>query len=377
MRLQILIWCLLLNFAVSYAENQTEKSSFEDDAVFLQDQEHEDDQQLDQDPDQVENLDSVDSQLDEQEDEQAVPADVELESEYDHDLSMPNTLDTLGVDDSGNWVEKRVYWERAEEAFGKIININAQVSQQQLQYFGTRNDVDKQLDIDRCELGLNESEFTKVLDYLLDILQLDQNQNEANKNDFKITVLDNQDQLLLLQTSLQQLKQLDSDMDSVIIKVIDQVQKCNEYERKAWEDFKQIGRVLNDESARKLYYQVASYRKNSKLILNYLKTDLKNSCESLISRVKIKLSQIKKITSELKDAGIDLKYELKALDQDQAYRKDLGQLVDKSEEKIQPQEHKPKNKSGFWAVFLNSLQTLWQLILWLPRKILGLFGMKF
>lgn len=373
MRLQLLIGCVLLNFVAGYAGNQDAEQLVDDTSVDL-------DQALDQDPDPEIVSWSQEDQAEQIADSDADDASeqaAELASEYDSDFNMPSTLDTLGFDDSGNWVEKRVYWERAEEAYGKLRAINAQVSQEQLQYFGMRNEVDKQLTAGRCELGLNEAELAKVLDYLLGVLQAAQNQVQADKNDFKVTLLDNQDQLLLLQTSLEQLAQFDTDLDSVVVKAIDQVQKSNEYERKAWEDFKQIGRVLNDESARQLYYQVASYRKNSKLILKYLKTDLKNSFENLIARLKAKLSQIKKITGELKDAGIDLKYELKALDQDRIYNKDGAKLADTSEEDVKPASQKAKSKTGFWSVVFDSLGLLWQLILWLPRKILGLFGLKF
>jgi len=368
MRLQVLIGCILLNFVVVFAQDQEDDMSVED--IVLQDGEQE---LVDHKLDEVGNV-----SLENPEDQDDLAG---LQSEHDHGFNMPDTLDTLGFDDSGNWVEKRVYWERAENAYGKLRDTNTQVSQEQLQYFGARNEVDKQLAADHCELGLSKSELTKVLDYLLGLLEVPQDHGhvdqKTNTNDFKLTVLDNQEQLLLLQTNLEQLAQLDSDLDSVIIKAIDQVQKCSEYERKAWEDFKQIGRVLSDESARKLYYQVVSYRKNSKLILNYLKNDLRTSFENLISRVKAKLNQIKKITSELKDAGIDLKYELKALEQDQIYRKDRVQLADTSQNERKSESAKSKKQSGFWGIFLDSLQGLWQLILWLPRKLLGLFGVKF
>lgn len=369
MKLRVLTGCLLLNFVAGYAGNQAE--DFLDQELGTQTSLLGDEQALEETGDFDDNL--LDQRAN---DEESSPDLVELESEYD--FNMPNTLDTLGFDDSGNWVEKRVYWERAEEAYGKLRDTNVQVSQEQLQYFAMRNEVDKQLSANRYELGLNELELTKVLDYLLGILeQTEQNHDQAAKDDFKVTILDNQDQLLLLQASLAQLTQVDSDLDSVVIKAIDQVQKSNEYERKAWEDFKQIGRVLNDESARKLYYQVISYRKNIKLILNYLKTDLKRTFESLISKMRAQLSQIQKITNELKDAGIDLKYELKSLNQGQIYRKDIGKEVDASSDQVDQKPSKSKDKSGFWFIILDSLNFLWQVILWLPKKLLGLFGLKF
>lgn len=290
---------------------------------------------------------------------------------------MPNTLNTMGFDDSGNWVEKRVYWERAEQAFGKVMALNAQVVQEQLQYFAMRNEADKQLDAGRCELGLNANDFNKVLDRLLSLLESDSNLTKNKQDNFKATVLEHKDQLLLLQNDLSELAQLDSDLDNVIMKVIDQARKCNEYEAKAWDDFKHIGRVLNDETAKKLYYQVVNYRKNSKLILNYLRVDLKKAFNLLVDRSKNKLAEIKKAAQELKEAGIDFAYELKALDNDLIYRTDRHDSSKEDEHEVKNESKKTKKPVGFWGALVDSLQFLWEIILWFPRKLFGLFGIKF
>lgn len=288
---------------------------------------------------------------------------------------MPDSLNTIGADDSGNWVQKRVSWEKAEQEFGKAMALVAQIVQQQLVYFSARNEIDKQLDAGKCALSLNMSDLVKTVSHLLamtDNLDMTIGKlDNSQKNSFRANILENKEQLLTLKADLEQLIQLDADMDNVIIKVIDQVQKCSEYEAKAWEDFKQIGRVLSDDTAKTLYYQVANYRKNIKLILNYLKIDLKLAFDGLIESSKLKLADISKNISVLHDNGINLAYEFKALSEGPVL---LDQQVEDGQVKTEPKKL-PKTP-GIWGTIMHAFKTLWDIVLWLPRKILGLLGIK-
>ena len=286
---------------------------------------------------------------------------------------MPKTLNTLGQDDSGNWVLKRVWWEKAEKVFGTIMSYNSQVSDQQMNYFGARNDVDKQLDEGKRKLNLSLLDISKVISYLLGLVG-SETVSEADEagNSFKGTVLENKEKLESLQADIELLHKLDEDLDSVIVKVIDQTHKCSDYEAKAWEDFKQIGRVLNDMKAKELYGQVVNYRKNIKAVLSYLQNDLKSSFDALMAQAKNKISDIEKVTKELHSGGIDLVYELKAMDEGVSV---AGDTADDQDE--EPAPKKSKKASGIWAVVLKSLKSLLDALLWLPRKFMGLFGVKF
>lgn len=288
---------------------------------------------------------------------------------------MPDSLNTIGVDDSGNWVQKRVSWEKAEQEFGKAMALVAQVIQQQLVYFSARNEIDKQLDAGKCALSLNMADLTKTVSHLLNMTEiLDINigkLDNSQKNSFRANILENKDHLLALKADLDRLIQLDVDMDNVIIKVIDQVQKCSEYEAKAWEGFKQIGRVLSDDTAKTLYYQVANYRKNIKLVLNYLKIDLKLAFDGLIESSKLKLTDVSKNITVLHDNGIDLAYEFKALNEGPIL---LDQQMESAQTKTEPK--KLPKAPGMWGTVMHIFKTLWDIVLWLPRKMLGLLGIK-
>jgi hypothetical protein len=287
--------------------------------------------------------------------------------------AMPKTLNTLGSDDSGNWVLKRVWWEKAEKAFGKAMAYNSQISEQQMDYFGARNDIDKQLDEEKRRLSLSIGDISKTVSYLLGMV--DDNEklaeiDEYQEKTFKGTVLESREKLVLLQTNIALIQKLDADMDSVVAKVIDQTYKCNDYESKAWADFKQIGRVLNDEKAKELYYQVRNYRKNIKSVLEYLQQDLKISFDSLTNQAKKKIKEVQATVNELHDAGVNLAYEFKSMNEG------VGETQDLDDEEDEPAPKK-KKVSGIWGIVLSSLKAIWNVILWLPRKIMGFFGVKF
>jgi hypothetical protein len=293
------------------------------------------------------------------------------ESTVTVDPIMPKTLNTTGSDDSGNWVLKRVWWERSEDTFGQIMAYNAQVADQQLDFFAMRHDLEKQLEEARQKLGITPAELVKVVDHLLAMLNQQGDQlPETSVNQFRNTVADNKEKLVALQVDLSLMQKIDADLDSLMLQVVDQTQKCADYESKAWVDFKQIGRVLNDHKAQELFYQVESYQKNIQLVLQYLKGDLKDSFDKYGKQALQKLLKIGQLAQELKDAGIDLVYEFKAMDEG------VGQLP------VEPQPakevvKKPVKSGGFFGMVMNILSSLVNLLLFLPRKLLGLVGIKF
>lgn len=291
--------------------------------------------------------------------------------ELSTDPIMPKTLNTVGSDDSGNWVLKRVWWEKAEDAFGQVMVYNSQVVDQQLDFFAARHDLEKQLEQAHRKLGLTQDELVKIVDHLLGMLNAQgDNLPETGANQFRNTVADNKEKLVALQVDLSLMQKIDADLDSLMLQVVDQAQKCADYESKAWVDFKQIGRVLNDHKAQELYYQVESYQKNVQLVLQYLKTDLKNSFEKYGKQALQKLDKIDQLIQELRDAGIDLSYEFKAMNEG------TGKLPIEAQP-VAPTAKKPVKSTGIFGMFMNILSSLWNLLLFLPRKLLGLVGIKF
>jgi len=356
MTLQILSLWLLFSFAINANDQEQDEEMLDEQpvesAAFYPDYQDPEPMLFAQDLDQIP---------------QPVLEPLPLEDE----ISMPETLDTLGTDDSGNWVLKRVWWEKAEKAFGKVIALTSQISQQQIEYFSARNEIDKQLDSGKRDLILNLPDLSNVISHLLKKLDYEEDLAvlDAKKDSFTGTILENREALMALQASIEQLLKLDSDMDNIIIKVIDQVQKCNDYEANAWQDFKEIGRVLSDDLAKKLYYQVVGYRKNIKLILAYLTTDLKATFENFMAHSVAKLDEIKLSVQILREGGIDLAYESKIMQEGANY-------TPENSSQEEPAPKKAPKKAGLLGAFINALKMLGNLLLWLPRKLLGWVGIK-
>ncbi len=295
-------------------------------------------------------------------------SDLATDSEAADDL-MPATLNTLGEDDSGNWVLKRVWWEKAEDAFGHIMAYNSQVQDQQQLFFSARHDLEKQLEVDRQKLGLPLEDLVKVVDHLLVMAgQAGNNLPENVSNQFVNTVVDNKSKLVALQAELNLMQKIDADQDSLMLQVVDQVQKCADYESKAWVDFKQIGRVLDDHKAQDLYQHVDSYQKNIQVVLKYLKGELYSVFTKYSQHATQKLISIDKMMQDLKGAGIDLGYEFKAMAEG---------AVQAPQPEVQKVAPKPVKSAGVWGMLANILSSLINLLLFLPKKLLGLVGIKF
>ena len=286
-------------------------------------------------------------------------------------VHMPDSLNTLGSDDSGNWVLKRVWWEKSERAFDKILKLNLQISNLQTDYFSARNQIDKQLDADKRSLALTLTEIDQLVNYLLKNIE-QEGVAALDKNNFAQIILLNKDKIILLKEYIAQLAKLDSDMDDVIINVITQVQKCNDYEVQSWQIFKQIGRMLNDLNAKEEYYKIVNYRKNIKSINNYLKIDLKESFDKMATYSINKIENIKQIVTQLHQAGIDMVYEFKNMNEGVSYS---DQVQTNQEEEPAPVRKNQKN--SFITNILNFIKMLVNFLLWLPRKLFGLIGIKF
>jgi hypothetical protein len=148
-----------------------------------------------------------------------------------------------------------------------------------------------------------------------------------------------------LKRDLEILESQDALIEDALTELINQINKSREYERKAWSDFKEIGRVLNDKKAKVLFYQIDASLKNVQNILNYAKGDLNNFFDTILSRAKSLLDSISAQVNSLSKEGLNLKEkfeEYKKLDeQKEQESKKRKEDIEKSE------KTKSKKKKGW------------------------------
>jgi len=219
-------------------------------------------------------------------------------------------LDTTQVDGGGNWLNKRIWYERAQAIFDEIrVQLNS-LSDVRVKFSHEVQNVG-----DKIELFFENVMFTKG--------QLEEKFQEI------LTMLDNEQKMVgdlsvderALQDSIKKelpnIEQIGRDIKSIgdIDNKIDQtftlalktMDECRDIETKSWSLFKDIGKELDDKKARNLYYQMSNYKQNIEQKIQYLKSTLLPYLHNvLIAKVEMNISKINVAMSKLRSKGIDV-----------------------------------------------------------------------
>lgn len=240
----------------------------------------------------------------------------------DFDVDTNAGFDTLGLEEpEGNWLIKRIWWEKAEVTYEKIKNLIDQILDSRMNLFNQRNEVEsKILDPFYIQQSLTQGQLEEVVSYLLDELKHER-EKEKGLNDVERQMYD---ALLAEQRSLEQLnmdieaiRKLDIALDDALTKLMEQINLCRNYEKQAWTAFKDIAKVLDHNKARSLYYSMDSYLNNIKSISKYIQGDFNQYFADLIDSIKQNVERIKSTLSRLKEKGIDFKQQLKKIQEEE------------------------------------------------------------
>jgi len=281
---------------------------------------------------------------------------------------------------SGNWVLKKAFWEQAEVAFGNIIDVNDSILKSQLDYFAGRNHADKQVEEILKVSGAEKSELVEFIKYLLDLITYTGSLSdlELKLQNLSITY---KEKLETIQKDLNKLRELEASMDDSLAEVIKQIELCRDYEKKAWTNLKEIGQVLNDKKAKSLLYQVEGYLSNVNKIKTYVSGELQKYFSDLVEQYSKLVNSVVNNLEVLKRSGLDLSKELK-------FAKDLkaGLVNNSSNDKNNSKDDNlnnknkksKKSKKTDWLDSLsNFFKILLEILLFIPRKLAGLVGIKF
>ena len=286
-------------------------------------------------------------------------------------------IDTMGLEEPrGNWLFKRIWWERGEERYGKIRQTVEQVNNVYLTFFAKRTELDKTvLDPFYLDIGFKQGELQGLLAELIANLEKER-QSEGmlseEKQELLASMEEDRELLQNLHRTAQSILTLDQAADKVLERVIEQKARVTRYEQEAWDSMREIARVLSDKQARELYYKMDSAWRNIKSIDQYLERELQQYFNQLITDAKAQVQRVKEAVQALKEKGFDLKTQVQKPTQE-------IDTQDQEEEEI-PVKPKPKKPRGFFGYISWGLKGVWNAITWLPRKIwygiTSLFGWK-
>ena len=265
-----------------------------------------------------------------------------------------DTVDIQEEEAQGNWLYKRVWWERAEAKYEKIRGAVNKIFEMRTSFFAKRTELDKNiLDPFYIKIGLSQGELQEILSEL--IAKTSQGTKERD-GEILEQAEDEKSELEQLQKEVQQVVKQDTEVEDAILMLVDQLNKIRRLEQQAWQNFKNIARVLDDKKARELFYRVDNAWRNIQEMQAYIEKTFTTSFDTLIERIKERIKKIDSAILALKEKGVDLK-----------------KRVQTEEQEEQEEDETPP---GFFARYVsiplkNFFNSIWSAVRWPYDKIMG------
>jgi hypothetical protein len=268
------------------------------------------------------------------------------------------SIDTINMDEpKGNWLYKRVWWERGEKTYGTVSQIMPQLERERILFYQQRAELDRSVfDQFYLQAGVGLGELQEII---ATILQLAEQKREVQgsldeqERTFLQTVQDKQALLKGLDQQIKAVIAIDEGLDEDMMVLNKQLDQAQGYERQSWQLFKDITRELNDKKARELYYRMRGLKKNIRSIGQYIQRTLKGHFAQLVNSAKTKIQEVQKIIEQLRSERIDLKEFAKRLTQTECQKPSTVP----SEDDADAEEETPQEEAGwFWGILNNITQ---------------------
>ena len=222
------------------------------------------------------------------------------------------SLDTVSVNEpKGNWLYKRIWWEKAERLYEKIKQLADKIMEFRSVFFTRRHDLDHAvLDPFYLTLGVQQGELSEII--LFFTQKLEQEKQDETVLDEKEVALRNaiaqeKKNLEQLQKDSQNVIKIEHALDDALMKLIEQLNQARYYEQQSWDNFKAINRELSDKRARELYYGMDTYWKNLNSINSYLSDAYTKYFDQLTVKLQQETDKINNTIQGLKEKGIDIR----------------------------------------------------------------------
>jgi len=262
----------------------------------------------------------------------------------------PVGIDTVSLENpQGNWLFKRIWWERAEERYEKIRNLVDAIFEQRNTFFKERNQLDRNiLDPFYMSIGIDRGELQIILSEITDFLeQQREQQGELSEQERVLyeTYVTEEETLKQLKRDVDMISSLDQAIDDALGTFMNQINRVKNYEAEAWKNFKEIAHILNDTRARELYYMIEGAARNIKTISTYLEQEFFTHFHKLIEEAQTRVARVQSQMEALKEKGVLFQRQAEQLEQQQTAAED-------QEDEDDEEESKPKPKVGWidWMV---------------------------
>lgn len=264
------------------------------------------------------------------------------------DALEPAGIDTVSLENpQGNWLFKRIWWERAEERYEKIRILVDAIWESRNTFFKERNELDRKvLDPFYMSIGIDRGELQTILAEINDFLEKQREQQGDLSEQERVlyeTYSTEEETLKQLKLDVDMITNLDHAIDDALGTFMNQINRVRNYESEAWKNFKEIAHILNDTKARELYYMIEGAARNIKTISTYLEQEFFTHFHKLIDEAKTRVARVQSQMDALKEKGVLFQKQAEQLDQQTAPNEE-----DQEEEVV-----KPKPKLG-WFDWISS-----------------------
>ena len=238
----------------------------------------------------------------------------------DLEVVEPQGIDTVDIDDpEGNWLFKRIWWEKGKELFSKILDYVDKIVESRMHFFEERVKLDRdRLDPFYVAIGLDQGALMQQVDYLLDVLKRERERDGVlNEQELELYNVLTEEKVTLnqLHEAVIDIQRVDSGLDRSLQILMEQINLARAYEREAWQLLNRIAEELNDKKAREHYYAIATIWRNVKEIGAYITGPFAKHFVRLASSTVQRIDQIQDTLELLKEKGVELSKEGEALQQ--------------------------------------------------------------
>ncbi len=255
-------------------------------------------------------------------DDAAVPSAPETiqsasDTSLDYDESAINVanihhinLDNTEFDGGGNWLNKRIWYERSQVVFDEIRSMVNAIGDLRIQFSNEVNAVGQKIDsfwetVDYTK-GQLDDKFKEMLIRLETEQKLTGDLSPEERN-LQVTIKQELTVVEQIGKDIKAIHDVDDKIDDTFKQALKTIDECRDYESKSWDSFKAVGKELDDKKARNIYYQMNNYKQNIDQKSNYLKTTLLPYLHNvLVAKVEMNISKINQAVATLKTKGIDL-----------------------------------------------------------------------
>lgn len=232
-------------------------------------------------------------------------------------------IDTVNVDEaSGNWLYKRLFWERAEDKYQKLKELVDAIMEARTKFFKGRVKLDKEIfDPIYTRTSYRGGELSSILKDLLEELQRMRERKhglDETERDLFAKIETNKERLEEFQAEIQFILKIDAAVDEAIDTLVNLINQARNFENQGWADFKAISRELSDKKARDLFYRIDTYWRNVKDIQVYVTTKLAEHMAYLEKTAKQHADKVNLLLDELEKQGFILKEQVEAFDKKNA-----------------------------------------------------------